>query len=128
MTYRLFSHWCQARLLTSPNFHWNFVFAASQTCFCHSKRRYIPAYTNVEKLFNPSRLKSKHYDKYFARFVVVFADDAAVAAHSPSHLQFLMDRFANECTVFGLIISTRSISKSQHKKLHRLLSLPSTIN
>ena len=57
-----------------------------------------------------------------------YADDAAVAAHSPSHLQFLMDRFANECTVFGLIISTRSISKSQHKKLHRLLSLPSTIN
>ena len=38
---------------------------------------------------------------------MLFADDAAVAAHSPSHLQSLMDRFANASTDFGFTISLK---------------------
>ena len=38
---------------------------------------------------------------------MLFADDVAIAAHSPSQLQSLMDRFANACTDFGLIISLK---------------------
>ena len=38
---------------------------------------------------------------------MLFADVAAVAAHSPSQLQPLMDRFANACTAFGLTISLK---------------------
>ena len=34
-------------------------------------------------------------------------DNTTVAAHSPSYLQFLMDCFANACTVFGLTISLK---------------------
>ena len=36
---------------------------------------------------------------------MLFADDAAVALYSPSQPQYLMDRFANACTAFGLPIS-----------------------
>ena len=36
---------------------------------------------------------------------MLFTDDAAVAAHSPSQLQYLMDRFSNACTAFELTIS-----------------------
>ena len=38
---------------------------------------------------------------------MLFADDAAIAAHSPSQLQSLMDRFANACTDFGLTVSLK---------------------
>ena len=38
---------------------------------------------------------------------MLFADEAAIAAHSPSQLQSLMDRFANVCTDFGLTISLK---------------------
>ena len=36
---------------------------------------------------------------------MLFANDAAVAAHSPSHLQYLMNRFV--MTAFGLTISLK---------------------
>ena len=38
---------------------------------------------------------------------MLFADDSAVEAHSSSQLQYLMDRFANACTAFGLTISLK---------------------
>ena len=38
---------------------------------------------------------------------MLFADDAAVAAHTQSELQTLMDRFAQACTDFGLTISLK---------------------
>ena len=42
-----------------------------------------------KKLFDPSRLKAKTK----VNNNMLFADDTAVATHSPSHLQSLMDRF-----------------------------------
>ena len=38
---------------------------------------------------------------------MLFAYDAAVAAHIPSHLQSLMDHFDNTYTAFGLTVSLR---------------------
>ena len=57
-----------------------------------------------EKLFNTIRLKAKTKVKKTIIRDMLFADDAAVAAHSPSQLQSLMERFANACTAFGLTI------------------------
>ena len=60
------------------------------------------------KLFNPSRLKAKTKVKRNTMIRDMrFADCAAVAAHSPSQFQSLMDRFANACTDFELTISLR---------------------
>ena len=39
---------------------------------------------------------------------MTFADDA-LAAHSPSQLQYLMDSFVNAFTTFGLTISPQKI-------------------
>ena len=49
---------------------------------------------------------------------MLFADDAAIAAHSPSQLQYLMDRFANACTDFGLTISLKKKNKSLSTSNH----------
>ena len=55
---------------------------------------------------------------------MLFADDVAVAAHIPSQLQSLMDRFANACTDFGLCISLKKT-----KVLAQATTLPKiTIN
>ena len=59
------------------------------------------------KLFNPSRLKAKTKVKKTIIRDILFAHDAAIAAHSPSQLQSLMDRFANACTDFGLTVSLK---------------------
>ena len=42
---------------------------------------------------------------------MLFANDDAVSAHSPSHLKSLMDRFANARTAFGLTISLKKNTK-----------------
>ena len=40
---------------------------------------------------------------------MLFAEDVMiVAAHSPSHIQYLMDSFANACTDFGQTISLKN--------------------
>ena len=39
---------------------------------------------------------------------MLFADDTAVAAHSPSHLKSLVDRFDNACTDFKLTTSLKN--------------------
>ena len=57
------------------------------------------------KLFNPSRLKAKIKVKTSIIRDMLFADDAAVAALSPSQLQSSMDCFANAWTAFGLTTS-----------------------
>jgi len=59
------------------------------------------------KLFNLSRLKAKTKvtQRYLREFL--FADDAAIAAHSAEELQHLMDRFSNSCENYGLTISIK---------------------
>ena len=59
------------------------------------------------KLFNPSRLKAKTKVREVLIRDMLFADDAAVAAHTQTELQTLMDRFAKACTDFGLTISLK---------------------
>lgn len=38
---------------------------------------------------------------------MLFADDAAIVAHSQKELQRLMDRISNACSAFGLRISIK---------------------
>ena len=58
---------------------------------------------------------------------MLFADDDTVVAHSPSHFQYLIDRFAKACPDFALTISLKK-QNSQHKTPHRLISLSKTSN
>ena len=59
------------------------------------------------KLFNLSRLKAQSkVDKKLIR-EMLYADDAALVAHSQDELQALLDRFADACTAFGLTISIK---------------------
>ena len=61
------------------------------------------------KLFNLSRLKAQSkIDKKLIR-EMLYADDAAVVAHSQDELQALLDRFADACTAFGLAISIKKL-------------------
>ena len=60
------------------------------------------------KRFSPSRLRAKV--KHTMIRDMLFADDAAVAAHS----QTLMDCFANAWTVFGLPISLKKIPSTDN--------------
>ena len=56
---------------------------------------------------------------------MLFAEDAGIASHSPSHLQYLMDRFANTCTDF---VFNQSKKKSSHKQPNRLKSQSTAMN
>ena len=58
------------------------------------------------KLLNPSHLKAK--TKVKKKNIILFADNAAVVAYSPSYIQYLMDRSAKVCTVFELTISAKN--------------------
>ena len=58
-------------------------------------------------LFKPSRLKSKRKIKKVVVRDLLFADDAAIVAHSANDLQNLLDRFSQACDDFGLTISKK---------------------
>ena len=57
------------------------------------------------KLFNIAWLKAKTKVRHLIIRDMLFADDAAVVAHSQEHLQALMDRFTQACQYFSLTIS-----------------------
>lgn len=57
------------------------------------------------KLFNLSRLKAKTKVREVVIREMLFADDAALTAHSQEELQSLMNCFASACRDFGLTIS-----------------------
>ena len=59
------------------------------------------------KLFNISRLKAKTKTREVIIRDMLFADDAAFAAHSEAELQTLIDRFAAACDLFSLTISLK---------------------
>ena len=70
-----------------------------------------------EKLFNPSRLKAKTKVKQAIIRDMLFANDAAVAAHSPSQLQSLMDALLMHALLsVSLPVSkkNKSLSTSNH--------------
>ena len=57
------------------------------------------------KLFNPARLRSKTKVSQVLPRDFLFADDAALVAHSDDDLQNLLNGFSNACDDFGLTIS-----------------------
>ena len=59
------------------------------------------------KLFNLSRLRAKTKVQLRCLRDFLFADDAAVTAHSAEDLQQLMTRFSDACQDFGLTISLK---------------------
>ena len=61
------------------------------------------------KLFNLARLRAKKKvtDVYVYVREMLFADDAALTAHSGEALQRLVNRFAHACREFGLTISLK---------------------
>ena len=59
------------------------------------------------RLFNISRLRSKTNVKESTVRELLFADDAALVAHSRESLQTLLDRFAQSCKCFGLEIGLK---------------------
>ena len=59
------------------------------------------------KLFNLFRLRAKSKVQLKCLHDLLFADDAAVIAHSAEELQQLMTHFSEACRDFGLTISLR---------------------
>lgn len=59
------------------------------------------------KLFNISRLKAKSKTRAVLIRDMLFADDAALAAHTEEQLQSLMNRFSTACDLFSLTISLK---------------------
>ena len=59
------------------------------------------------KLFNIARLRAKTKTRQVLIRDMLYADDAAFAAHSEQELQSLMDRFADACDLFSLTISRK---------------------
>ena len=57
---------------------------------------------------------------------MLFADDSAVAAHSPSKLKCLIDRYVNPYTDFRITISHKK-SKVLAPKIYRQIGKPATI-
>nr|XP_049699970.1 uncharacterized protein LOC126055306 [Helicoverpa armigera] len=68
----------------------------------------IHLHTRVDrKLFNISRLKSKKHRQDIIVDSLLFADDAAFVASSPSQLQEMLDRFNKACKQFSMSINER---------------------
>ena len=73
-------------------------------------------------LFKPARLKARRKVRSVTIRDMLFADDAAIVAHSEQDLQALLSNFANACDDFGL-----SISKSKTKILSQGTTTPPEI-
>ncbi|XP_066482784.1 DBIRD complex subunit ZNF326 isoform X2 [Tiliqua scincoides] len=95
------------------------------------------------KLFNLSRLRAKSKVQLKCLSDFLFADDAAVTAHSAKDLQQLMDRFSKACQDFGLTVSLKeaqvmvqdvdsdpciTISEHELEVVHDFVHLGSTIS
>ena len=101
------------KALASPKTHWHLLLADSQRCVWYrEKGTYLHIRTD-KKLFNHSHLttKSKTQVKYTFIRGMLFADNFAIAIHSPLHLKNFTNCFVNACTNFGadLLTSTAFI-------------------
>ena len=68
----------------------------------------IHLYTRSDgKLFNMRRLQAKSKRRKISIKELLFADDAALVAHSESKLQALIDRLQDACEKFSLTISVK---------------------
>ena len=68
----------------------------------------IKLHTRIDgNLFNLARLRAKRKLKNFTVRDLLFADDAALVAHSAQDLQTLLNQFSSACSDFGLTISLK---------------------
>ena len=68
----------------------------------------IKLYTRTDgHLFNPSNLRAKRNLKIVTIRDLLFADNAALVAHSAQDLQLLLNQFSSACSDFGLTISLK---------------------
>ena len=68
----------------------------------------VTLYTKPDgRLFNPARLKAKSKVNKITVRDMLFADDAALVAHSAQDLQTLLNQFSSACLEFGLTISLK---------------------
>ncbi|MCP4267312.1 MAG: hypothetical protein GY777_17355, partial [Candidatus Brocadiaceae bacterium] len=58
-------------------------------------------------LFNPASLRAKRNRKVVTIRDLLFADDAALVAHSAQDLQTLLNQFSSACSDFGLTVSLK---------------------
>ena len=94
------------------------------------------------KLYNIARLRAKTKVRKTTIRDMLFADDAAITAHTEHDLQQLMDRFSHACYEFSLTISLKktnvlrqdidippviTINLSQLEVVHKFTYLGSTI-
>ena len=75
--------------------------------FCSSTEGVYLHTRSDGRLFNPARLKAKRKVKKITIRDLLFADDAALVAHTAQDLQTLLDQFSSACTEFGLTISVK---------------------
>ena len=61
-----------------------------------------------ERLINPARLKAKSKVKKITVQDLIFADDAALLAHSTEDLQTLLNQFSSEYSDVALFISFKN--------------------
>ena len=62
---------------------------------------------SIGGLFNLSRLRAKTKTKLVLIRELLYADDAALVAHSEVHLQNLCERFAKACSDFSMTINLK---------------------
>lgn len=60
-------------------------------------------------LFNVSRLRASTKTREISAAELLYADDSALVAHSPSVLQHMLDKFALEASHLGLTINVKKI-------------------
>ena len=71
-----------------------------------------------DKLFNLARLKFKTKIVKVLIRKLLFADDAAIVAHTEEDLQYLLDDFARACNDFGLTISLKRTQAMSLNTVH----------
>ena len=80
------------------------------------------------RLFNLARIRAKTKVRKFLIRDMLFADDAAVVAHTQEELQSLMDCFSQACKDFGLTISLKKTNVLDRTHKHRRSLAFTTMN
>ena len=96
----------QGRVLTPTLFGIFFAVMLKHAFGTATERVYLRT-RSYGKLFNLSRLRVKTKVQLKCMRDFLFADDAAIVAHSAEDLQQLMNRFSKACKDFGLTISLK---------------------
>ena len=87
---------------------WDFLWPVAKTCLRHNNS--LRKLLSDDWLFNLARLRAKtKVGKVLIRNML-FADDAAVVAHTREELQSLMDCFSQACKDFRLTMSLKKMN------------------